>query len=655
MYLIKSLFIGLFFIAGYSVNAQNASSHYENFKKYRVSNADSALFYALLTIEESNNDSLLLVKGNNAAGYIYNEQGNHEKAVHHYLQAYEVASLKDMHDQQIFLSNNLGLAYYRKGDYDKSVDFHLQSLKLRQKYADEKAMAISKNNLGLVYYKLKQYDNALAYFSESLITHKKYENYEQAYRAYVNIGLCQIEKGNFDQALKAFDNVIKECTECPSDILVETYTSLGVAFYSMGLESMADKNFELSEKHAQDQINKTSSIINNHYLSLLAFKRNKFEEARAYLNKSLDLAIEMKSTLWLKNNYMIASLLEENMGNYKDALAYHKDYMSLQDSLVNEQVIQNIQDLQHNYTDQKYQQYLASMDLKIAQQNKVNTLLGILAFMFAAVGLVLYNSNINRKRATRLISRAYMEVERQKNRLENAVQERTAELNKSNEDLNNFIYKTSHDIRGPLATLKGICNIALMDVKDPIAVQYLAKLELTSERLIDILSRIQHINHIKNYQLEYNEVDIHLLAEDVAGSMDEGLKSNVIFKTSIPNGLKINSDVNLLKIALKNTIHNSFKFSRKNSYEQSFVSVSYNESKDYHIISVVDNGYGIEVGEINKVFDLFYKNDLNITGQSSAGIGLHLAEMAIKKLQGSIHVESIPMVKTIFTIKLPRI
>ena len=48
-------------------------------------------------------------------------------------------------------------------------------------------------------------------------------------------------------------------------------------------------------------------------------------------------------------------------------------------------------------------------------------------------------------------------------------------LKQVNDELDNFIYKTSHDIRGPLASLKGMCNVALMDVKDPIALEYLKK------------------------------------------------------------------------------------------------------------------------------------------------------------------------------------
>lgn len=652
-YLIKSLLITGCLLVGTFVHAQDGFKYYELFKKHRVSHPDSALHFALLSVENYEGDSLLLVKGNNAVGYIFNEQGKHSQAILHYLKAYEVSKAKNFVDQQIYLSNNLGLAYYHKGNYDKSLEYHLKSLELRNKHTGEQKAAIAKNNLGLVYYKLKQFDNALEYFKDAFTVFEKDANKEQSSRASNNIGLCEIENGKFDDALKAYDYVINNCQDCPSEILTETYSGLGIAFYSIGLESMAVKNLELSEQYASELVNKTPSIVNNYYMSLIANNQGNITEARDYLNKSLALAMDMKSILWLKNNYMIASMLEENTGNFKAALTYHKDYMSLQDSLVNEQVIQNIQDLQYSYNDKKYQEYLASMDLRLAYQNKVSTLLGVLVFMFASVGLVFYNSNKNRKRATRLISKAYMEVERQKSRLEHAVKERTSELNQSNEDLNNFIYKTSHDIRGPLATLKGICNIALMDVKDPIAVQYLTKLELTSERLIDILSRIQHINHIKNYQLESTLINLEMLTEDVVEKVDDTIKLDVKYTSEIPTDKFIKTDGNLLKIALRNVIHNAFKFSRRNSYEQSFVSLNFHESEHYHIISVVDNGYGIEPGEINKVFDLFYKNDLNVHGQSSAGIGLHLAEMAITKLGGSIHVESIPMVKTIFTIKLP--
>ena len=653
MYYSKLLFIFLILGLFHSSYAQLASGNYcfEKFKEYRLSDLDSALYFARLTIinAEHSKDSLLLVKGNNAAGYTLTQKGMFEEAIKHYEIALRIAEENQWTDQEIYMTNNLGMAFQKKGDYDKSLNSHLKSLRLREAIGDEALIKTSKNNIGLVYYKLHQYDNALKYFNESLGTSIT----QHEFATYNNIGLCYIGKNEFEEALKNFDYVVKNCKNCSPKTLGESYSGLGIAFYKMGIESMAIRNFEISEEYVAESTDKILSVVNNHYLAEIAFNKRDFTTAHAYLNTSITIANDLNSTLWLKNNFSLASKVEESTGNFEKALSYHQSYMSLHDSLLNEQVIENIQSLQQDYNDSKYQEYLASMDLRIAQQNKLNTALICMVFLISIVGLVLYNSNKNRKRATRLISKAYMEVERQKERLENAVKTRTLELNKSNQDLNNFIYKTSHDIRGPLATLKGICNIALMDVTDPVAVKYFEKLEVTSERLIDIVGRIQHINHIKNYKLESTVFNLNKLTHEVIESIDDNVKGETFYNVAIPENQLLKADANLIRIALVNIIHNAFKFSRKHSYEPSFVSITFTHSNDLLKISVIDNGYGIEQGEMNKIFDLFYKNDIMLGGQSSAGIGLHLAEMAVKKLDGRIEVESIPMVKTTFNVCLP--
>jgi signal transduction histidine kinase/Tfp pilus assembly protein PilF len=655
MYYLK--FLLLWLLTGFPTlcSAQEALEAYNQFKHFRLLNKDSALYYAEKALHTSiqEGDALLSVRSGNAAGWILTEIGEYRKAATYYIKAYQLAKRENFSDQLIYISNNLGLNFYRRGIYDESLKYHLQSLELREEKGDQRQIGVAMNNLGLVYYKLKQYEHALKFFRESLAIDLDHGNTEQVYRSYINIGLCEIEKGNYNEALKLFDQVISSCNDCPDDILVQTYSGLGAAFLSMDVESMAIKNFEISESYASKLNYSSGTIVNNHYLSLINLRNKNFSVARDYLNKSIEAASELKSTLWLKNNYLVLSKLEESTGDFEEALAYHKSYTQMQDSLINEQVIQNIQSLQHAYNDRKYQQYLASMDLRLAEQNRMNTLLGAMVFLISIVGLVLYNSNKNRKRATRLISKAYIEVERQKNRLETAVVERTAALNKSNQDLNNFIYKTSHDIRGPLATLKGICNIALLDVNDPIAVKYFNKLELTSDHLIDVLGRIQNINHIKNYKLVRSCLNIHHLVTGIIDELDDELKQNILCNVAIPQDQLLSSDPNLLKIVLKNIIHNAFKFSRNQYSEPSFVSITFHQDNHAYNINITDNGFGIEQREMSKIFDLFYKYDMKIGSRNSAGIGLHLAEMAVKKLNGRIEVESTPMVETTFTISLP--
>ena len=115
-----------------------------------------------------------------------------------------------------------------------------------------------------------------------------------------------------------------------------------------------------------------------------------------------------------------------------------------------------------------------------------------------------------------------MVIEEQNLLLDQQVQDKTKELvdtneqlTKVNEELDNFIYKTSHDIRGPLASLKGMVNLAIMDVKDDKALGYLEKLDLTAEKLNMVLTRLLIVNRINHAELKPETVHFEPIIQEI--------------------------------------------------------------------------------------------------------------------------------------------
>src|SRR5690606_16220782 len=142
----------------------------------------------------------------------------------------------------------------------------------------------------------------------------------------------------------------------------------------------------------------------------------------------------------------------------------------------------------------------------------------IIGALAALLIIVLYRSIKINRRVNAALSDAKATIEDQNRQLRSSnvmlneeLRQRNLDLQKANdslhrvnEELDNFIYKTSHDIRGPLASLKGMCNVALMDVKDPVALNYLEKLDITAENLNTILTRLLIVNQINNSSLSHD-------------------------------------------------------------------------------------------------------------------------------------------------------
>ena len=224
-------------------------------------------------------------------------------------------------------------------------------------------------------------------------------------------------------------------------------------------------------------------------------------------------------------------------------------------------------------------------------------------------------------------------------------------LHRVNDELDNFIYKTSHDIRGPLASLKGMCNVALMDVKDPLALNYLHKLDITAEKLNTILTRLLIVNQINNSALATDRIDFESIVDDILMlERKKGMPRRIKINKSICPKTVFHSDTQFVRIILENLIDNAIKFYNDSDRAEPFVNINIGGNGQHVSINVVDNGIGISEVHPDKIFQMFSRaSERSETG----GIGLYITKTAAEKLGGSVHLKTTPEGYTEFYVRLP--
>ena len=285
--------------------------------------------------------------------------------------------------------------------------------------------------------------------------------------------------------------------------------------------------------------------------------------------------------------------------------------------------------------------------------------------MAGALIFVLYHSIKVKRKVNADLSDAKAIIEDQNRQLMSSnvslneeLSERNAELLKANEslkrvneELDNFIYKTSHDIRGPLASLKGMCNVALMDVKDELALSYLHKLDITAEKLNTILTRLLIVNQINNSVLATERIDFEDIVDDVLVlERKKGLPRRLTIKKAICPKVAYYSDKEFVRIILENLIDNAIKFFNDSERVQPFVNINIFGDGDHVSINVVDNGIGVSEVHPDKIFQMFSRaSERSQTG----GIGLYITKTATEKLGGTVHLKTTPEGYTEFYVKLP--
>lgn len=263
---------------------------------------------------------------------------------------------------------------------------------------------------------------------------------------------------------------------------------------------------------------------------------------------------------------------------------------------------------------------------------------------------------INKGEIYRYIKKPWDEFELQ-NAIQNAydiyvtrqqLKNKIYELEKTNDELNRFVYSTSHDLRSPLASVMGILNLARMEqsVVDPN--NYLGMIETCVNRMDVFIQKI--IEYYKSIRVEdeNNEIDFtKLVGESIA--MCRMQNPSIEFDLIVDQPLTFKNDAFRISVILDNLISNAVKYQKPTEANPS-VSIRVQVNEEKAAIEIEDNGIGILEQHLNNIFKMFFRSTNNVTG---LGIGLHIVKEALTRLGGDITVRSTYGVGTIFRITIP--
>ncbi len=224
------------------------------------------------------------------------------------------------------------------------------------------------------------------------------------------------------------------------------------------------------------------------------------------------------------------------------------------------------------------------------------------------------------------------------------------ELQKTNSELDRFVYSISHDLRSPLLSIKGILHLIPVKEKTSEGTNKFLKLaEKSVNRLDQTVQEILDYSRNSRLDLKITEFSLVQLIEGIFSDLRFSSEEPVDFTMEISGSTNIKSDKYRLDTLLKNVIGNAFKY-RNRDIKNPWVKVIVKNEKNACKINISDNGIGITDKSINKIFDMFYRGSSAVAG---TGLGLYICKEIILRMGGSIDVTSIPGTGSSFTINLP--
>lgn len=240
--------------------------------------------------------------------------------------------------------------------------------------------------------------------------------------------------------------------------------------------------------------------------------------------------------------------------------------------------------------------------------------------------------------------------ERELKQLAEEVNGKNINLEKTNAELDRFLYSTSHDLRSPLSSIKGLVNIARMETRDEKLQGYFSMMIDRVDKLDFFIKDI--IDYSKNARTDVRSepVDFHALIDEVRDNLKyiEGAE-DIQFRTNVLLGHPVNADKNRLSVILNNLMANAIKYHDPKK-ERRWIDVHVSNSNNRIKVKVSDNGMGIEPEHHNRIFDMFYRGTLHSKG---SGLGLYIVKETVAKMEGTISVESSPGSGSSFLITLP--
>jgi len=208
-------------------------------------------------------------------------------------------------------------------------------------------------------------------------------------------------------------------------------------------------------------------------------------------------------------------------------------------------------------------------------------------------------------------------------------------LKEANNELEAFIYKAAHDLKGPLTSSRGLINLA-MDAKNSDDVgQYIGMIKTSLDKLDNILLSLHEVAIIRQGNVLLKKIDIENNLKDIVNSFKgynnfDRIKINIDSKLTRP----FHTDKLLIQTIFRNIIENAIKYSRMN-IETPYINIFIEEEGMYNVIRVKDNGIGISAEHHSKVFDVFFRATEMSKG---TGLGLYIVKNAINKLEGKIEI-----------------
>jgi PAS domain S-box-containing protein len=218
------------------------------------------------------------------------------------------------------------------------------------------------------------------------------------------------------------------------------------------------------------------------------------------------------------------------------------------------------------------------------------------------------------------------------------------QLTRVNADLDNFIYTASHDLKAPISNIEGLVQALLRQLPaEALAPERVQRTVSLIQGSVDRFRKtIDNLTEVVKLQKENNPESVMVNLPEVIREVMLDLapviqSSGAVITTEVADTTEVRFSAKNLRSVVYNLVSNAIKYRFPDRVP--LICIDCQTTATHHVLSVSDNGLGMEAGRISQLFTMFRRFHDHVEG---TGIGLYMVKKMVENAGGHIVVESQP-------------